>query len=50
MTYLLWHGPHFSLVETQCHLKTTHLWIQPLDRSRIMQYLQHEGSQYHLKI
>ena len=48
--HIFWHEPHFSLIETQCHLKTTHLRIQPLDRNRIMQHLQHEGSQHHLKI
>ena len=41
MTYFLWHGPHLSLIDTQCHQMTTHLWIQSLGKSKIMPYLQH---------
>ena len=50
MTYLLWHVPHYSLVETQCHLETTDLWIQPLGRSKILQHLQHKIAKHCLKI
>ena len=50
MTYVLWHRLHFSLIETQCHLDTTHLWIQPLGRSKIMQHLQHKRAKHFMKI
>ena len=50
MTCPFWHGPHFSLLETQCHLETTHLWIQPLGRSKIFQHLQHKRAKHCLKI
>ena len=49
MTCLFWHGFYFSLVETQCHLETTHLRMPSLGKSKILQHYNIKRAKHSLK-